>query len=318
MTDTPRGLHLPVRVSYHDDYVIPLPPRHSFPMPKFSALRDLLVDEAIIAPGDIVAPEEANWDLLGLVHTKDYLESLRCGSMAMSAVRRMGFPWTQSLVRRSRLAVQGTVNASRMALEDGISGNLAGGTHHAMPDHAQGFCVLNDTAIAIRFLQESGLIRRALVIDLDVHQGNGTAKIFEHDPSVYTFSVYGEKNFPLRKERSTRDVPLPDHMADEDYLRVIDTHLPSALNESEPDIVFYVQGVDIVKDDKFGRLNVSRECLRARDECVLRAVSERGLPLVLLLGGGYAPTPQRTADLHAEMHRTAASLGLISSQQTAS
>lgn len=317
ITDT-RWLHLAVRVSYHDDYVIPLPPRHSFPMPKFSALRDLLVEEAIVSPDNIVAPEEADWDLLGLVHMRAYLESLRCGSMAMSAVRRMGFPWTQALVRRSRLAVQGTVNAARMALEDGMSGNLAGGTHHAMPDHAQGFCVLNDTAIAIRFLQESGLIRRALVIDLDVHQGNGTAKIFEHDPSVYTFSVHGEKNFPLRKERSTRDVPLPDHMADEDYLRVIDTHLPSALNESEPDIVFYVQGVDIVKDDKFGRLNVSRGCLRARDERVLRSVNDRGLPLVLLLGGGYAPTPQRTADLHAEMHRTAASLGLISSPQPAS
>lgn len=307
-----------MRVSYHDDYVIPLPPRHSFPMPKFSALRDLLVEEAIVSPDNIVAPEEADWDLLGLVHTRGYLESLRCGSMAMSAIRRMGFPWTQALVRRSRLAVQGTVNAARMALKDGMSGNLAGGTHHAMPDHAQGFCVLNDTAIAIRYLQEAGLIRRALVIDLDVHQGNGTAKIFEHDQSVYTFSVHGEKNFPLRKERSTRDVPLPDHMEDADYLRAIDTHLPSALNESEPDIVFYVQGVDIVKGDKFGRLNVSRGCLRARDERVIRSVTERGIPLVLLLGGGYAATPELTADLHAEMHRAAASLGLISSPQPAS
>lgn len=298
-----------MRASYHDDYVIPLPPHHSFPMPKFSALRDLVVREELIAASDIIAPEEADWDLLGLVHSRAYLESLRCGSMAMSAVRRMGFPWSRALVRRSRLAVQGTVNAARMALEDGISGNLAGGTHHAMPDHAQGFCVLNDTAIAIRFLQESGLIRRALVIDLDVHQGNGTAKIFEHDPSVYTFSVHGEKNFPLRKERSTRDVPLPDHMADQDYLRAIDTHLPSALNESEPDIVFYVQGVDIVKGDKFGRINVSRDCLRERDTKVLSAVKDRGLPLVLLLGGGYAPTPDQTADLHAEMHRAARDVG---------
>lgn len=278
-------------------------------MPKFAALRDLLVGENLIAEGEIIRPEEADWDLLGLVHTQGYLESLRCGSMAMSAVRRMGFPWTQSLVRRSRLAVQGTVNAARMALEEGISGNLAGGTHHAMPDHAQGFCVLNDTAVAVRFLQESGLIRRALVIDLDVHQGNGTARIFEHDPSVYTFSVHGEKNFPLRKERSTRDVPLPDHMEDADYLRAIDTHLPSALNESEPDIVFYVQGVDIVEGDKFGRVNVSRECLIERDTKVLSAVKDRGLPLVLLLGGGYAPTPAQTADLHADMHRAARDVG---------
>ena len=298
-------------VSYHDDYVIPLPPRHSFPMPKFAALRDLLVAEQIIAPDDIVAPGEADWDLLGLVHERSYLESLRCGSMTMSAVRRMGFPWTQALVRRSRLAVQGTVNSARNALADGMSGNLAGGTHHAMPDHAQGFCVLNDVAIAIRFLQESGQIRRALVIDFDVHQGNGTAKVFENDPSVYTFSVHVDKNFPLRKERSTRDVPLPDHMTDADYLRVIDTHLASALNESEPDIVFYVQGVDIVEGDRFGRLNVSRECLRARDERVLGAVTERGLPLVLLLGGGYAATPELTADLHAEMHRAARDLGVL-------
>ncbi|MFI4855217.1 MAG: histone deacetylase [Phycisphaerales bacterium JB065] len=298
-----------MRVSYHDDYVIPLPPRHSFPMPKFSALRDIVVHEELVAPQNIIAPEEADWDLLGLVHTRNYLDSLRCGAMTMSAVRRMGFPWTPALVRRSRLAVQGTMNAAMMALEDGISGNLAGGTHHAMPDHAQGFCVLNDTAIAIRALQESGLIRRALVIDLDVHQGNGTAKIFEHDPSVYTFSVHGEKNFPLRKERSTRDVPLPDHMDDADYLRAIDMHLPSALNESEPDIVFYVQGVDIVSGDKFGRVNVSRQCLIERDTKVLSALKDRGLPLVLLLGGGYAATPHLTADLHAEMHRAARRVG---------
>jgi acetoin utilization deacetylase AcuC-like enzyme len=294
-----------VRVSYHPGYVIPLPPRHSFPMPKFAALRDLLVDDGVIKPHEIVEPDEAAWADLGLVHCDTYLAGLASGSLGEQAQKRMGFPWTPALVTRSRLAVTGTVNAAEMALADGIAGNLAGGTHHAMPDRGEGFCVLNDVAIAIHLLLDAGRIERALVIDLDVHQGNGTAAIFENEPRVYTFSMHGEKNFPIRKETSTRDVPLPDRMTDADYLDTLARHLPEVLDEANADLVFYLGGVDVLHDDKFGRLSLTMDGLEARDRMAVEDVTERGTPLCLLLSGGYAPTPEETARRHAVMYRVA-------------
>ncbi len=228
-----------MRVSYHDDYVIPLPPA-LVPDAEVFGSAGPARGGSDRQPRQHHAPEEADWDLLGLVHTR-YLE-FRCGSMAMSAIRRMGFPWTQALVRRSgsRFRARST---RRMALEDGMSGNQAARTTPCpTTPRASASSTTPCDPVPAGIRPDPSIGHRP-----DVHQGNGTAKIFEHDQSVYTFSVHGEKNFPLRKERSTRDVPLPDHMEDADYLRAIDTHLPSALNESEPDIVFYVQGVDIVK-----------------------------------------------------------------------
>lgn len=328
-------------VSYHPAYVIPMPPRHSFPMNKFEILRDILLRDQIISPTDIIPMDECSWDTLALVHTDRFLHALRTGTMTDKEVRRMGLPWSEHLVERSRRAVQGTINAFQHALtpppgKPKLSGNLAGGTHHAQPDFAQGFCVLNDVAIAIRHLQQLNKISTALVIDLDVHQGDGTATIFEHDPRVYTFSMHGEKNFPLRKQRSTRDVPLPDDMPDADYLATLKEHLTAALNESALlhrdngtqglDIAIYVQGVDVCLSDKFGRLNISRNAMNQRDQLVINSLLTRNIPTVLTLGGGYAlpPLPQGTtrrsspdhtltspaltADLHADMYRTAVHL----------
>jgi len=308
-------------------------------MDKFQHLRDILVAENVVRPDEIVPPEPCPWDTLRLVHTQRYLTALRDGAMSDFEVRRMGLPWSDALVRRSRLAVQGTINAVAFALDDGLAANLAGGTHHAHPDFAQGFCVLNDVAVAIREHQRRGTISTALVVDLDTHQGNGTAAVFQHDPRVYTFSMHGGKNFPLKKERSTRDVPLDDNLGDDAYLAALDAHLPAAVNEAQLlrrddgsrglDLVVYVQGVDVCDQDKFGRLNISRDAMNERDRRVLRAVADRGLPLVLLLGGGYAlpplpqgvavrkaaehtlTSPELTAHLHADMHRAAHSLGLI-------
>ena len=312
-----------MRVSYHPDYVVPLPERHPFPMAKFSALRDLLLAEAVLQLGDLVEPREAGWDDLLLVHTPRYLTALESGTLERQAERRMGLPWSPALVRRSRLAVQGTANAIWMALCDGLAGNLAGGTHHAMPDWGEGFCVLNDVAVALRMHQRSGWLQRALVLDLDVHQGNGNAAFFSGarawpDGGVFTFSMHGARNFPFRKPPSTRDVPLPDGTGDDAYLATLGQHLPEVLELADPDVVVYLGGVDVVADDRFGRLALTRDGLAARDRLVCSAVRHAGLPLCLLLSGGYAArrTPgaapetlaAATADLHATMYREAAAV----------
>ena len=231
----------------------------------------------MIHPGDVVAPEEAAWDDLLMIHTPAYLSALREGTLTAAEQRRMGLPWSTGLVHRSRLAVQGTVNATRMALQDGIAANLAGGTHHAFPDHGEGFCVLNDVAVAIRVLQRSQQMRRALVVDLDVHQGNGTAAAFADDPAVYTFSMHGEKNYPWHKEQSSRDVGLSDHASDAEYLSTLDRHLPEVFAEARPDLVFYLAGVDVLAGDRFGRLSLAPHGLQARDRYVLETAHARSV-----------------------------------------
>jgi acetoin utilization deacetylase AcuC-like enzyme len=305
-----------VRVSYHDGYVVPLPERHPFPMGKFEALRNLLVREGIVRPDEIVQPREADWSDLLLVHTRDYLNRLASGELTSAEVRRMGLPWSDALVRRSRLAVQGTINAASMALSDGVAGNLAGGTHHAMPGHAEGFCVLNDVAVALRTLQRSRWISRALIVDLDVHQGNGNAAFFGAERAwpaggVFTLSVHGEKNFPFHKPPSTVDVPLPDGTADDVYLDTLSACLDHAIAQSQPDLIVYLGGVDVLSGDRFGRLALTPAGLAERDALVCAAVKRADIPLCLVLSGGYArrdglTSGEDTADHHATMFREAA------------
>ena len=311
-----------MRVSYHPGYVVPLPEKHAFPMGKFSALHEILLDEGVIAPTDVMTPREADWGDLLLVHTRRYLEALATSTLPRAEERRMGLPQSPALWRRSRYAVQGTLNACLAALEDGLAGNLAGGTHHSHPDGGRGFCVLNDVAVALRVLRRSGWVRRALVVDLDVHQGDGTAAVFGGARAwpcggVYTFSMHGAKNYPFHKPPSTRDVGLPDATGDAEYLDLLARHLPQVLREADPDLVLYLAGVDVLEGDRFGRLALSRDGLRARDRYVARTVRESGVPLCLLLSGGYATRGARadrrtsawdTADLHATVFREAASV----------
>jgi acetoin utilization deacetylase AcuC-like enzyme len=253
----------------------------------------------LLEEGRVIEPHEAALDDLRLVHSEPYLDQLAAGTLEAAAVRKIGVPWSPALWRRSRLAAQGTLHAARAALDDGLAGNLAGGTHHAFPDHGEGFCVLNDVAVAIRVLQRDDRVQRALVVDLDVHQGNGTAAIFAGDADVFTFSMHGERNYPARKMRSTLDVGLADGIGDGDYLALLRRHLDDILARFVPDIVFYLAGVDPVHGDRYGRLALSDQGLRQRERCVLEACTSRGLPTVITIAGGYAPTPERTAELHA-------------------
>ena len=295
-----------MRVSYSPGYHVPLPDGHAFPMGKFPELHRILLHEGLVSPTEVVEPTEASWADLALVHTTDYLTRLKEGSMDRAEIRRLGLPWSAALVRRSRLAVSGTVNAAWMALEDGIAANLAGGTHHAFPDHGEGFCVLNDVGVAVRVLRRAGWIRRALVVDLDVHQGNGTAAVFSEDPETFTLSVHGERNYPFRKTPSDLDVPLPDGTTDAEYLTRLEEALRFALEEADPDLVFYLGGVDVVSGDRFGRLSLTRAGLEAREELAIRMLRAHGAPITLLLSGGYAASPTETASLHAIVHRVAA------------
>lgn len=294
-----------MRVCFSAGYMMPLPAGHRFPMGKYGALHDILIREGVIREADIVEPEEAAYDDLRMVHTEEYLADLANGTLSPAAVRRLGLPWSPALVRRARLAVNGTRRAAELALEDGIAGNLAGGTHHAFADRGEGFCTLNDVAVTIRTLQRDGRICRALIVDLDVHQGNGTASIFAGDAAVFTFSMHGQKNYPFHKEVSSLDVGLPDGTADAAFLDALAANLPAAFAAAKPDLVFYLAGVDVVRGDRFGRLALSRDGLHARDRYVLRYLRERHVPLTLVLSGGYAATPQATADLHATVHREA-------------
>lgn len=294
-----------MRVCYHPDYFVELPAGHPFPMRKFPELHRILLADGTLRPGDVVEPEEAELDLLGLVHTDDYLWKLATGNLEAADERRIGIPWSEGLWRRSRLAVGGTLEAARMALEDGYAGNLAGGTHHAFPDHGQGYCVLNDVAVAIRRLLAEGRVARPMVVDLDVHQGNGTAAIFAEDPRVFTFSMHGEKNFPARKTVSDRDVALPCGIGDDEYLVRLAAELGPLMGRFGPDCLFYLAGVDPAAGDRYGRMALTEEGLAARDRHVLDAARGLGIPLVLLLAGGYATTPTRTAELHAIAFRMA-------------
>ena len=288
-----------MRCAYHPDYTVQLPPAHPFPMAKYRLLFERLRTEGLVGDTDLIEPGEAALEDLALVHTEGYLAQLAAGTLDAAAVRRIGVPWSPALWRRSRLAVQGTLEAARAALVDGLAANLAGGTHHAFPGHGEGFCVLNDVAVAIRVLQRDDRVRRALVVDLDVHQGNGTAAIFEADPCVYTFSMHGERNYPTRKMRSTRDVGLEDGIADDEYLALLQRHLAEILAGFAPDLVFYLAGVDPVHGDRYGRLALTDAGLRRRERCVLDACAARNLPVAITIAGGYAPTAARTAQLHA-------------------
>lgn len=295
------------RLYYSPYYYADIGKGHVFPIRKFELVRDRLLAEGTLAADEIVEPEPAEVDDLLLVHTEDYITRLRSGELTAKEIRKLGLPWSESLVRRSFHAISGTINAAKDCLTTGIASNLAGGTHHAYPDRGEGFCVLNDIAVAIRVLQRDGLAKRFLIVDLDVHQGDGTAFIFRDDPDVFTFSMHGAKNYPLFKQTSSLDIELPDKTGDEEYLETLD-HALSRVVLHDPDVIFYLAGADPYEKDKLGRLGLTIEGLRLRDEMVLRFARDRGVPIVTTMSGGYAADIEDTVEIHANTIRAVKSV----------
>ncbi len=317
---------------YTDHFVLPLPPGHRFPMLKYARIRERCLSEGILRPEELHEPPAAPLEELALVYTTEYLTRVETGALSPLDQRRIGFPWSPEMVERSRRSTGATIAAARAALaaigeqrwgiginrkEDGggarwgVAVNLAGGTHHAYPGHGEGFCVFNDAAVAVRVLQREGRITRVAILDCDVHQGNGTAAIFAGDPSVFTFSVHGARNYPFRKERSTLDVELPDRAGDEAFLAALEMHIPHILADFQPELVIYLAGADPYAGDRFGRLAMTKGGLATRDSFVLACCRAAGIPIAITTAGGYACDTEDTVDIHVMTIRTAAHLSRL-------
>lgn len=295
-------------VAYHPDYVVDIGAGHRFPMCKYGLVYAQLMAEGTLCPAQVVAPEPVDVDALLLVHHRDYVERFLAGHMTPREMRVLGLPWSGALVRRARLAVQGTLLASRLARRHGLAANLAGGSHHAFADHGEGFSVFHDIAVAVRVLQRDHGLQRAGIIDCDVHQGNGTAVIFQHDPRVFTCSFHGEKNYPFRKAVSRLDIALPDDTGDAAYLEALQTYVPRMLEAAQPELVWYQAGVDPYDGDQLGRLSLTLEGLRQRDQYVLETCRAANIPVVVTMGGGYAPRLEDIVEAHCNTIRIACRL----------
>jgi len=291
-------------------YTFALPPGHRFPIAKYELLREQVLTSGIVAPEALREPARATRDALLLVHTAGYVDRFLDGSLTAVELRRLGLPWSPALVERSLRAVGGTCEAASAALDDGIAMNLAGGTHHAFADHGEGFCVFNDVAVAVRTLQRAGRVRRAAIIDLDVHQGNGTNAIFAGDDSVFTFNMHGGRNYPFHKVPGSLDVELADGTGDDEYLARLSTHLPDVLARSQADLVLYLAGADPHADDSLGRLGLSCDGLARRDAFVIDLCREVGLPVAITIAGGYGRNIAETVRIHLETARIASMAAL--------
>lgn len=289
-------------VFYSPNYYADIGPDHVFPIRKFEIARDRLLTEGTLVEDEIVEPPIVDREDLLLVHTADYIDRMAAGELTSKEIRKLGLPWSEALVRRSFTAISGTICAARRALADGVSSNLAGGTHHAYPDRGEGFCVLNDIAVAIRVLRRDRQAERCLVVDLDVHQGNGTAFIFREDRDVFTFSMHGAKNYPLFKETSALDIELADGTSDAEYLDTLEQAL-ERLRHNHADVIFYLAGADPFVGDRLGRLALTKEGLSRRDEMVLEFARDERIPIVTTLSGGYAEDISDTVDIHCNTIR---------------
>lgn len=274
-------------------------------MIKYELIPEQLIYEGTVNEDQFFHPEPLSDEQLLLTHTAEFLDKLKNQTLSAKEIRAIGFPMTPLLIQRGRHIANGTLQCATYAMEHGVAMNIAGGTHHSFADHGEGFCIYNDIALSAHNLLASGKIQKALVVDLDVHQGNGTAKIFEGDDRVYTWSVHGERNYPTRKENSDLDTALPDKTEDALYLKTVQEILPRLIDEVEPDIVFYLSGVDILESDKLGRLSVSIAGCKERDKIVLETCKKNDLPVAISMGGGYSPRIADIIDAHANTYRLA-------------
>jgi acetoin utilization deacetylase AcuC-like enzyme len=293
-----------------DQFALPLPEGHRFPVTKYALLRQQVETASLVKPDELIAAPAATDEDITRAHTIEYLRRVQNGELTEKELRRIGFPWSPQMVERSRRSSGATIAAARAALSDGAKRavNLAGGTHHAFADRGEGYCVFNDSAIAARAMQAERLAQRIVIIDCDVHQGNGTAKIFENDPTVFTFSIHGAKNFPFHKETSDLDVPLIDEADDAIYLAALREALPIVLQRARADLAIYLAGADPYFDDSFGRMKLTKPGLLERDRLVLESCRAIGLPVAITMAGGYAKRVEDTVDIHFQTVKVAASL----------
>lgn len=287
-----------MKLFYTDHFVLPLPDGHRFPMPKYALLRQRVWESSLVSPDDLCVAFAATDEEIVRAHAAEYLRRIQNGELTAKELRRIGFPWSPAMVERSRRSSGATIAACRAALADDLAVNLAGGTHHAFRDRGEGYCVFNDSAIAARAMQAEGRARRVVIIDCDVHQGNGTASIFANDPTVFTFSIHGAKNFPFHKETSDFDVALADGADDAAYLDALRQALPQVLRLAHADLAIYLAGADPFFDDQFGRMKLTKQGLAERDRFVLESCRAIRLPVAITMAGGYSKRVEDTVDIH--------------------
>lgn len=294
-----------LKIAYSNTFPHPLPPSHRFPMEKYSLIPAQLLHEGSFTEANFFHPEPIDDSLILKVHDNEYLEKLKTLSLSKREQRVTGFPLSEGLVKRELEITQGTVSGVDYALQYGASANVAGGTHHAYPDHGEGFCLLNDIAIASHYALDNLAIKKILVIDLDVHQGNGTAFIFNGDDSVFTFSMHGAKNYPHHKEKSDLDIALDDNTDDNTYLKIVRETVPKLIQNQKPDLIFYLAGVDVLKTDKLGRLALTLDGCKTRDQIVFEEIHKNEIPVIFNMGGGYSERIATIVDAHANTFKVA-------------
>ncbi len=287
-----------MKVFYSDIFELPLPEGHRFPIQKYTLLRKRVQASMLVEPENMLVPEAATQEHLLRAHSSDYIERVFQGKLSEKEIRRIGFPWSEGLVERSRRSVGGTIAACHTALQDGVAINLAGGTHHAYRDRGEGYCVFNDCAVGARAVQAQDRAKRIIILDCDVHQGNGTAAIFQNDSTVLTFSIHAAKNFPFHKETSDLDIALPDETRDQEYLEALCAGIDQVIESFSADLMIYLAGADPYEDDKLGRLKLTKDGLAIRDQYVFNFCHRRGIPIAVVMSGGYARKVEDTVDIH--------------------
>ncbi|HVG16526.1 MAG TPA: histone deacetylase [Chitinophagaceae bacterium] len=297
-----------LRVASHTIYAHPLPEGHRFPMAKYSLIRDQLLYEGTLTEENFFKPAKCSDEIILWTHSVEYLHKLKMGELSEKEQRRIGFPQSPELIDRELIITQGTIDCCHYALQYGVAMNVAGGTHHAFEDRGEGFCLLNDFGVAANYLLQKKLAHKILIIDLDVHQGNGTAKLFENDNRVFTFSMHGKHNYPFHKEKSDLDIELKDGITDDEYLGLLYEALPSLVKDINPDFAFYLSGVDILQTDKFGKLKVTIDGCRERDSFVFATLKNNQIPVVVSMGGGYSPQIKTIVEAHCNTFRVANAL----------
>jgi acetoin utilization deacetylase AcuC-like enzyme len=294
-----------IHIAFHPVYAHPLPEGHRFPMAKYDLIPQQLLYEGTIQQDNLFAPDPVDDDVVLLTHDIEYVRKLKEQTLSASEQRRIGFPQSPELTNREWIITQGTIDCCHFALDNGVAMNVAGGTHHAFKERGEGFCLLNDFAVAANYLLQNNRASKVLIIDLDVHQGNGTAKLFEEEERVFTFSMHGKNNYPFKKEKSKLDIELPDGINDSAYLEILNKTLPGLIQKVQPDFAFYLSGVDILETDKFGKLKVSLKGCKKRDEAVFTLLQQNKIPCVVSMGGGYSPHVKTIVAAHCNTFRAA-------------